>query len=369
MNVCIEQIDLENGTIGGISSFMETLISYSPTMQFTIVGMTKDRFRRLGEIRQLDFEQKKVNFLPIGRFPKAGKGRFPIFIRLAFGVIRYRSSIPAGTRIVHHVETGFFSMISSREELTIFLHNSRASLTGQFSDSFWKYFPKTYGCVEKFVLRRANSVVVLAGVDFPRIAKLSRKVYLSSTWFESKIFNSDNRRVSSSDKFQYVWVGRLESQKNPMAIFPIAQALLESGVSFRIDVFGSGSLESRMSQEIAKLNMSEFIKLNGFLGKKDLAHVFMSSDALFMTSHYEGSSIVLKEALGAGLPVIVNPESDPDGIVHSKSNGFVVESLLPKSYAQALRNCRDINFKNCSKSVSRFKPEIVIPRIIEIIQQ
>lgn len=369
MYICIEQMDLENETIGGISSFMENLIAYSPSMQFTVVGLTKDPQRKLGVLRTFEFAGKQVKFLPVGRFAKDGKKIFPVFLRIFLGLLRYRKSIPAGKRLLHHVETGFLSILTSHEKTVIFIHNSRESLTGKYSDSFWKYSPRLYNLVEEFVLRRANSIVVLAAVDYTRISKLNRKSYLSSTWYDSSLFNLENRKVSVGNEYRFVWAGRLESQKNPMVIIPIASALIASGVNFSIEVFGSGSLEFRMRREIRRLNLSEFVQLKGFSKKDQLARVFKSSDALFMTSHYEGSSIVLKEALGAGLPVIVNSESDPDGIVQENVNGFKVDLSILETYSQALNNSRKCLSINCSKSASIFTPDVVIPEILEIIEQ
>jgi glycosyltransferase involved in cell wall biosynthesis len=42
-----------------------------------------------------------------------------------------------------------------------------------------------------------------------------------------------------------------------------------------------------------------------------------------MTSIYEGSSIILKEALASGIPVIANRDSDPDGNIINGKNGFL----------------------------------------------
>ncbi len=107
------------------------------------------------------------------------------------------------------------------------------------------------------------------------------------------------------------FVGRLEPEKHPLAIFELDRGLLARGLACEWHVFGEGSLAAEMRRRAAN---EPRIQIRGLSASP--AHAFSQMDALVFLSHgqMEGLPTVIIEARQARRPVIAwdvtaNPEA------------------------------------------------------------
>jgi glycosyltransferase involved in cell wall biosynthesis len=94
---------------------------------------------------------------------------------------------------------------------------------------------------------------------------------------------------------------------------------------------------------------------------------------LYPTSYGEGMPICLLEGMGMGLVVVTRPVAGIRDIVVDGENGFLIESLDPKAFAERLQYlvqnvavCRRLIHKSQREAEARFEVKNVAKRMEEI---
>ena len=121
-----------------------------------------------------------------------------------------------------------------------------------------------------------------------------------------------------AERLKVGWLGRLSSEKRPLAFCEIARA-----VSGGVDcvIAGSGPMETEVRGLAGSVSGLEFV---GFV---ESAEEFLSGiDILVNTSEIEGISVTAMEALALGKPVIATGVGGMPELVRDGENGFVVDT-------------------------------------------
>ncbi len=113
-------------------------------------------------------------------------------------------------------------------------------------------------------------------------------------------------------------VGRIEAQKNPLALVDYLQALGESGQAIRLVWIGDGQLREQLESEAhARLGTDRLI-VDGW--RSDAATRMAGFDIFALPSLYEGLPLALLEAMHAGLPIVATKaDGVPEAIEHGIS--------------------------------------------------
>jgi glycosyltransferase involved in cell wall biosynthesis len=120
----------------------------------------------------------------------------------------------------------------------------------------------------------------------------------------------------SSDAFVIGGMGRLVTQKNFSLFLDVAARVLAKNPWAVFVVAGTGSQEDKLKAKAALLGINEKVRFLGHVSDRlALYHAF---DALLMTSDFEGTPMVLLEAMSCELPVVA---SAVDGIAEVCTNG------------------------------------------------
>ena len=140
--------------------------------------------------------------------------------------------------------------------------------------------------IKKWYLK--NTVVIPNGVDFDNFKSFPKK------------FNK------TTDTFQFLFLGRIEEQKNPMFLIELTNYLIEKHhVNFIINLAGDGSLRKQLEQNISTYKLDKFINILGF--QNNINQLFNTSHCLILPSLWEGLPISLIEASAAKIPIITTP--------------------------------------------------------------
>lgn len=138
--------------------------------------------------------------------------------------------------------------------------------------------------------------------------------------------NVDHIITASRTGKEHVFIGnagRLSGEKGQIQLIPIAKALKERGLSFTIFIAGTGDQEEPIRQAILKNQLSEQIKLVGYV---DEIERFMTSIDLFvLTSHWEGFGYVMVEAMLQKKPVVAYDVSSMPEVVKDKETGLLAK--------------------------------------------
>jgi glycosyltransferase involved in cell wall biosynthesis len=111
-------------------------------------------------------------------------------------------------------------------------------------------------------------------------------------------------------------VGRLVPQKNFTLFLEVAARVISRHPSAFFVIAGTGSEEQELKAKASALGIAERVRFLGHVSDRlALYHAF---DALLMTSDFEGTPMVLLEAMSCALPVVA---SSVDGIAEVCTNG------------------------------------------------
>ena len=107
--------------------------------------------------------------------------------------------------------------------------------------------------------------------------------------------------IRTPQKNNLLWIGRFETEKNPMLALEAFAAARRASIDVRLTMLGTGSLESALKRHVTRLGIEQQV---AFPGWKDIAPYLADTDLLLVTSEYEGYGMALVEALAAGVPVL-----------------------------------------------------------------
>ncbi len=132
------------------------------------------------------------------------------------------------------------------------------------------------------------------------------------------------------DRFRVLFAGRLELRKG---IHYLVQAWHQAGIDGELILAGSPG-----EQEFVTWIRGQYgsnVREAGNMTASELAALFADADVFMMLSIAEGSALVTYEALAAGLPCIVTPETG--SIVRDGIEGFIVPARDTRAAAARLR--------------------------------
>ncbi|MCC7431796.1 glycosyltransferase family 4 protein [bacterium] len=149
----------------------------------------------------------------------------------------------------------------------------------------------------------------------------------------------DNNPFIEIDKQYFLWVGRLNSEKQPYAFLKIIKEL----PNFRFIAVGSAvtSYAEEAKKEFCKVKNLEY---RGEVGRDQILKLFSKAVALINTSDHEGFSNTWLEAWYSKIPVIslnVNPDSILTKYklgLHSKTIEQMIEDIKTLNNNPQLRN-------------------------------
>lgn len=198
---------------------------------------------------------------------------------------------------------------------------------------YWQGFP--HSVLAQILLLRADWVVFQtkdAQSCFPgRIAKRSSVILnpIAEEFFSVERFSTEKTIITC---------GRLEPQKNQALLidaFAQSHAMREGWV---LRIYGGGSLESQLREQISKRNLDCHVELMG--PTDDVRSALASAGVFVLSSDYEGLPNALMEAMAAGVPCISTdcPCGGPRSLIEDGVNGL----LVPVGDCQALATAIDV---------------------------
>lgn len=144
---------------------------------------------------------------------------------------------------------------------------------------------------------------------------------------------------------------------------------------WRCDIFGSGSLQSQLQQQILHLGIADSLRLNPTTPA--ITEEYFRSSIYVLPSRYEGFGLVLVEAGICGLPVVAYAcECGPRDIIESGSNGLLVTPVgdtdqLSAAICQLIEN-DDLRSSMGTKGIQnakRFQIDAIMVQWVQLFEQ
>ena len=121
-----------------------------------------------------------------------------------------------------------------------------------------------------------------------------------------------------------IQMARLDRQKNPLFLIKVAELIKSQAPEIVFVLIGEGPLKKSMKMEIEKHNLSDMVRLNGYL--HDGLDLLRASDIVTLTSRWEGLPYVLIEAVYFKKPVIATDIPGLRDLVEDGKSGYLVNT-------------------------------------------
>jgi glycosyltransferase involved in cell wall biosynthesis len=125
-----------------------------------------------------------------------------------------------------------------------------------------------------------------------------------------------------SEEFLLVCVSRLSKEKGVDTLLMALTQVLRQGVGCKCIIVGDGPLRKPLLEQAEALGLNDHVFFEGF--HKDVRPFLQAADAFVLTSHTEGFSLSILEAMACGLPCVVTNVGGNAEAVHHMVHGMVV---------------------------------------------
>lgn len=166
---------------------------------------------------------------------------------------------------------------------------------------------------------------------------------------------SEKKRISIRaqlgllDEFIVIFVGRLDSQKNPLFMLEIFSHLKVIVPETKLLVIGDGALKEQMVERISQLKMRDDVIMMG--SRNDVNDLLQAADAFLLPSLFEGLGIVLIEAQAAGLPTFTSDKVVPPDVKATELLNFISLDSSPDEWAKCIVKSKKIKRLNTKKEI------------------
>jgi glycosyltransferase involved in cell wall biosynthesis len=177
-----------------------------------------------------------------------------------------------------------------------------------------------------------HDLIINYGISPQQIKVISNPVDAVSI-IEKSQFPLDS--IPNEKKTSFVYVGRLDFDKNPELLIDAASLLKKQYSDFMISYIGKGALHSKLSTRIKEMGLQDNVIL---LGEVSNPFPYMKrSRALVLTSHVESFALVLVEAMLCGtVPIAVDCPYGPREVLDHGKYGLLVPQNDPQALADAM---------------------------------
>jgi len=222
-----------------------------------------------------------------------------------------------------------------RGVLMLALANCRAPIVFTHHNSRLSFPPSLFRLLDRIV-----ECYVAISAETAAVYRLhSRRPFVLIPNAPSPIFRVGAPRTACAPRARILAVGAISEQKNYPLLIETARRMHDNASSggpvpiFRIAGGGAGLAELR--ERVGKLGLEETVE---FLGERsDIAALLADTDIYLNTSHYEGFSIAILEALSSAVPVVATDVPGNRGLVKTGQNGLLAPIGRPAELAGAIR--------------------------------
>jgi glycosyltransferase involved in cell wall biosynthesis len=136
------------------------------------------------------------------------------------------------------------------------------------------------------------------------------------------------------DRFQILFPSRIVQQKDPLMMVEVARVLVDRGVDFQIHVLGEGELEEAVRSRIREHTLEERVILHPPTSVPQ--SWYAASDAVLLTSEFEGVPVAVFESMAMGLPVVTSALPGTTELLGADYEGLVEPRDSVERYADLL---------------------------------
>lgn len=132
-------------------------------------------------------------------------------------------------------------------------------------------------------------------------------------------------------------IGRLAPQKNHKMFLDAARIIFERLPQTKFLIVGGGALRETLESYSRKLGLASNVLFTGAREEReDIIEMYKIIDVFALSSSWEGSPYVLKEAMAAGKPIVATDVGGNSEIVTDGETGYIVPPENPEAFVEAI---------------------------------
>lgn len=212
--------------------------------------------------------------------------------------------------------------------IVVQLHVEEADRSG-----YVRYVTTRYGnLVDRFSVTSDHLAAAVEGYGVP--PERIKVVYIGVDAEEE--FASERVEPIELDegKLHVLFPARIVQQKDPLLMVEVAAALRDRGVEFQIHVLGEGELEGAVRARVAELELKRQVRIHPPTATPQ--RWYAASDAVLLTSEFEGVPAVVFEAMAMSLPVVASALPGNTELLGESYDGLVEPRDSVERYVEAL---------------------------------
>jgi glycosyltransferase involved in cell wall biosynthesis len=153
--------------------------------------------------------------------------------------------------------------------------------------------------------------------------------FFTASYSEKDLLPIEPRTLKTGDIIKLMFVGALESGKNPIDSLLIAHELIKRNVAIEIHFYGEGSLRDSLEKKIITLNMQHNAFVHGNVNSATLKDAYRDSHFMVLLSDSEGWPKAVAEAMWWGCVPVTTQVSCVPWMLANESRGVIVHPNNP----------------------------------------
>lgn len=244
---------------------------------------------------------------------------------------------------ITHLHAHFGSDAATVASLAARALNGTFSYTAHARDIYHTYVsPEADAEMRRAKLRAAAFVATVSDYNARHLSALCPEARIERLY--NGIDLSAFRPIDAPEQRpgQLIAVGRLVPKKGFDILLDACGILRDRGVTFDLSLIGSGPMEAELAARIAKLGLSDCVRLDGPRPQEDLIERMGQAEAAVLpcvvteSGDRDGLPTVLLEAMARALPVVTTTVSGGPEIVEDGVTGRLCAAGDPVGLADAL---------------------------------
>lgn len=286
-------------------------------------------------IQNLDDKKFQIRHFKQGRNPDNNEGIFlPLIIILQF--FSFNKILKNDRPDVVHVNPSLGWIAIIRDSIYIliaylhgipiicFMRGWDTSISRRFSRNIIFSIPfRILFNLPKLILTLASQ----HKSDLQALGIPSNKIKLTTTMVNAKIFGK--KKKDFSHDINILYCGNLIRKKGIFELVRTIPRILIEFPDTQFTFLGKGIEFDAINLLIEKLNLSNNVKLLGYMSGREKIIAFQNSHVLILPSYTEGFPNVYCEAMAAGLPFIGTDVGGLTDVVEDGIQGFLLKSVPP----------------------------------------
>lgn len=204
--------------------------------------------------------------------------------------------------------------------------------------------------IEAECLRRSHVITALSQFTIDCIRtihgrELAKKVQLIPGWVDTERFIPAENRETLKTRLGWrinipilFTLRRLEWRMGLDRLLNASHRLCRQGYRFHLMIGGSGSMRSRLEDQVKTLGLSNSVTFLGRVEDRNLPLAYAACDAFVLpTAELECFGLIALEALSAGRPVLATPVGAIPEIIRKFDSSWLARSAEPEDIADLLR--------------------------------